>query len=201
MEQQFSGRIAGVGSTSGTRVIIGWWRDSPFGTFADAMIETGDGHRVLLAPSSEVAEFVSTTYVFDEVRIEPITVIDRGAGWVVTSPSLTLEVTLGSRMPVGWLLRMVPSVVATRPWFTRITDPVARLVMGGVRTRGVARAGRQEFYAATDSRAITSCSGTFDGAALGDLAPVWPPCRFGFSSTPRSPSVTSVTTTIRLRSP
>ena len=35
MEQRFSGRIAGVGSTSGTRVVIGWWRDSPFGTFAD----------------------------------------------------------------------------------------------------------------------------------------------------------------------
>ena len=28
------------------------------------------------------------------------------------------------------------------------------------------------------------------------LAPVDPPCRFGFSSTPRRPSVTSVVTTI-----
>jgi hypothetical protein len=30
----------------------------------------------------------------------------------------------------------------------------------------------------------------------GRLAPVDPPCRFGFSSTPRRPSVTSVVTTV-----
>jgi len=35
-----------------------------------------------------------------------------------------------------------------------------------------------------------------DGVDLGELALVDPPCRFGFSSTPRSPSVTSVVTTV-----
>ena len=49
--QQFRGRIAGVGSTSGIRVVVGWWQDSPFGTFADAMVERADGHRMLLAPT------------------------------------------------------------------------------------------------------------------------------------------------------
>jgi hypothetical protein len=68
--------------------------------------------------------------------------------------------------------------------------------MRGVRTRGVARAGRREWYGATDARELTSLSGSFDGAGLGSLAPVDPPCRFGFSSTPRRPTVTTVVTTV-----
>jgi hypothetical protein len=68
--------------------------------------------------------------------------------------------------------------------------------MNGVRTRGTAREGRREWYGATDLRLVTSASGSFDGSPLGTLAPVDPPCRFGFSSTPRTPSVTSVVTTI-----
>ena len=43
--QQFRGRIAGVGSTSGIRVVVGWWQESPYGTFADAMVEHGTDYR------------------------------------------------------------------------------------------------------------------------------------------------------------
>jgi hypothetical protein len=60
----------------------------------------------------------------------------------------------------------------------------------------VARAGRREYYGATDAHAVAAATGTFDGADLGRLAPVDPPCRFGFSSTPRRPSVTTVVTTL-----
>jgi hypothetical protein len=80
--------------------------------------------------------------------------------------------------------------------FATLADPVARVVLRGVRTRGVARAGRREYYGATDVRSVSWVAGRFDGVELGRLAPVEPPCRFGFSSTPRRPSVTSVTTTI-----
>ena len=64
--QRFRGRIAGVGSTSGVRVVVGWWHESPFGPFADAMVERADGHRILLAPTEQVRDLVATTYVFDE---------------------------------------------------------------------------------------------------------------------------------------
>lgn len=201
--RRFRGRIAGIGSTSGVRVVVGWWPESPFGAFADAMVERADGHRVLLAPSDEVAELVSTTYTFDEVRIEPFEV---SAGWAdgdawvrswgPSSPSLSLTLEVGGRTAVGRLLRVVPPALATSPAFATLADPVARVVMRGVRTRGVARAGRREYYGATDVRAVTGMSGSFDGVDLGRLAPVDPPCRFGFSSTPRRPSVTEVTTTI-----
>ena len=194
---RFRGHIAGVGTTSGVRVVVGRWADSPFGAFADAMVETAAGRRVLLAPTREVADFVAATYAFDEVRVEPI-VVD---GWVLGSPSLSLEIVAGRRTGVGRLLRLVPRLVAESPRWCAVTDPVARVVLRGVRTRGSAGNGRREWYGATDVHAVASVSGTFDGADLGALAPVDPPPRFGFSSTPRRPSVTAVVTTIRPAEP
>ncbi|MFQ6171350.1 hypothetical protein ACK8HX_07060 [Oryzobacter sp. R7] len=198
VRQRYRGRIAGVGSSSGVRVVVGWWDESPFGAFADAMVETASGHRVLLAPSEEVAELVASTYTFDEVRLEPVAVVPRpsGGGWTVESPSLAVTVALGGRTALGRWLRLVPPGLAGSPAFATLADPVARVALRGVRTRGVARAGRREYYGATDVRAVTALAGTFDGADLGALRPVDPPCRFGFSSTPRRPSVTEVTTTI-----
>ena len=197
--QRFRGRIAGVGSTSGVRVVVGWWAESPFGAFADAMVERADGHRLLLAPSEEVRDLVSTTYVFDETRVEPFEVVPGGgasSSWVVSSPSLSLRLEVGDRMPLGSLLRLVPRPVARSPLFATVADPFARVALRGVRTRGAALQGRREYYGATDLRQVTGLAGRLDGIPLGELAPVDPPCRFGFSSTPRSPSVTDVVTTI-----
>jgi hypothetical protein len=193
---RFTGRIVGVGSTSGVRVVVGRWADSPLGSFADAMVERGDGHRILLAPDAEVAEFVCTTYEFDEVRVEAFDAVITPRGWRVSADSLTLEVTFGGRMPLGRLLGSVPQALATAPAFTLLTDPVARVLQRGVRTRGTARAGRREFYAATDLHRVTAMRGSFDGADLGALRAVDPPCTFGFGSTPRAPSVTTLVTTI-----
>lgn len=195
--QRFEGRIAGVGSTSGVRVVVGRWERSPMGAFADAMVATAEGRRILLAPSREVADFVAATYSFDEVRIEPFDVTG-DATWQVRSPSLTLVLAVGRRTWLGRLLRLVPRRLGTSPAWCTVTDPVARVVLRGVRTRGSAGGGRREYYAATDHRAVVSASGTFDGVGLGGLAPVSPEPGFGFSSTPPRPSVTSLVTTVQL---
>lgn len=195
--QRFEGRIAGVGSTSGVRVVVGRWERSPLGAFADAMIATAEGRRFLLAPSREVADFVAATYSFDEVRIEPFDVTG-DATWQVRSPSLALVLAVGRRTWLGRLLRLVPRRLGTSPAWCTVTDPVARVVLRGVRTRGSAGGGRREYYAATDHRAVVSASGTFDGVGLGGLAPVSPEPGFGFSSTPPRPSVTSLVTTVQL---
>ena len=192
----FRGSILGIGSASGVRVVVGHWTDTPLGEFSDAMVETATGHRVLLAPRAEVAEFIAGTYVFDETRIEPFRVDAAAERWLVRSPSLSLELGIGRRTPIGMLLRAVPRPLAESPAWCAATDPAARVLLRGVRTRGVAREGRREWYGATDVRAVTSLAGAFDGAALGRLAPVDPPCRFGFSSTPRRPAVTTVVTTV-----
>lgn len=201
---RFAGHIAGTGSASGVRVVVGRWHASPLGSFADVMVETATGHRVLLAPDDAVADFVRDTYTFDEVRIEPVratvwgpgVAAGPGARWQVTSPSLRLDLTVGRRTPIGWLLRAVPGPVATSPAWSAVTDPVARAVLPGVRTRGSARGGRREYYGATDVHAVAAARGAFDGGDLGALAAVDPPPRFGFSSVPPRPSATTVVTSV-----
>ncbi len=194
--QRFVGRIAGVGSTSGTRIVLGRWHDTPLGVFADAMVETRAGHRVLLAPHAAAAEFIAATYTFDEIRIEPITVGAASTHWQVRAPSLTLHLVIGGRTPLGRLLRLVPGRLATSPAWCTVTDPVAGVLLRGVRTRGTAGGDRREWYGATDMHRVLAATGRFDGLDLGSLARVDPPCRFGFSSTPVTPSVTTVTTTV-----
>jgi hypothetical protein len=194
----FRGRILGVGTASGVRLVVGMWDDSPLGAFADVMVELADGHRVLVAPSEAVARFVGQTYAFDETRVEPVAARLDGGGRRLEVETATLELgaTLGRRTPLGWLLRVVPPRLAARPVVSVVTDPVARLVLPGVRTRGTAGGGRREYYGATDVRAVLDVRARLDGQDLGALTPVDPPTRFGFSSTPRRPSLTRVVTTV-----
>ena len=125
-------------------------------------------------------------------------VSDTADGWQVTTPSLSLRLVLGRRTPLGVVLGLVPARVATSPAWCGLVDPVARVVMRGVRTRGTAGHDRREWYGATDMHRVVAMSGSFDGSDLGRLTEVDPPCRFGFSSTPRTPSVTDVVTTVEV---
>ncbi len=198
---RFRGEIVGVGSESGIRIVVGRWQESPLGSFADAMVETAEGERILLVPSLEVSQFIAATYSFDSVRIEDVRIEDVRVAeapdhWSVLSESLVLDVSFGDRTLLGRLLRLVPTRVAQSPVWCTVTDPVARVALRGVRTRGSAGAGRREWYGATDHRIVTDVSGSFDGVELGGLGPVWPPPRFGFSSTPAAPSITQVLTTV-----
>lgn len=199
--QRFRGQIFGCGTTSGTRVVLGHWWESPFGAFADVMVEDVAGHRTLIAPP-RIAAFVSTTYRFDEVVEAPVSVradTGRRTGGHIEAEAgpLRLRAAVGRRTALGWALRLVPPRLATSPRFALLTDPVARLLLDGVRTRGSAGSGRSETYGATDVRAVTSVRATWDGRDLGALADVDPPVRFGFGSTPRRPSLTQVVTTVR----
>ena len=196
--QRFHGQIAGLGSTSGTRVVVGRWATSPFGSFADVMVERTDGHRVLYAPSREVGDFIADTYVFDEIRTLPVVVEVADGRWSVHADDLHLQFTTGRRLPLGWALHVVPQPLAQSTTWAGLVDPVARRVLRGVSTRGQARSGRREWYGATDLHAVTSLRGRLGDVPLGDLTRVDPPTRFGFSSTPPRPSVTSVVTTVEV---
>ncbi len=192
---RFRGEIAGTGTTSGVRVVVGRWHTSPLGAFADAMVERADGHRVLVAPSHDVADFVAATYTFDEVRIEDVEVSGETT-WQLQSSSLVLDLEVGGRTLLGRLLRLVPRRVAQAPWWCALTDVVARVVLRGVRTRGDT-GDRLEWYGATDHRRLDAATGSFDGVELGAMCD-GEATHFGFSSTPRRPSVTAVVTTIEL---
>ena len=193
---RFEGAIAGFGTAVGIRVVVGRWTRTPWGPFADVMVERSDGHRLLMAPDDRVADFVGATYRFEEVVLTPVLVEDTRGGWHVETDQLDVRLTVGGPTALGRLLRLVPSPVATAPWWASTIDPVARVALAGVRTRGSAGSGRTEWYAATAMHRIVAVAGTWLGDPLGGLRPVEPPVRFGVSSAPRTPSVTTVVTTV-----
>ncbi|MFI1680540.1 hypothetical protein [Streptomyces sp. NPDC020607] len=205
---RFDGWIAGLGTGAGVRLVVGYWPVSPLGSFADVMVERADGHRVLLAPSQQVAEFVSATYRFDEIVMCPVAVEagqgqgqrqgQRQAQWTVTAGPLRLVFVPGRSTALGRLLRLVPGRLASSPGWAALCDVPARLLMPGVRTRGSAGRGRREWYAARDLRTITSARASWDGRDLGALTAVEPPVRFGFGSVPRRPSLARVVTTVEI---
>ena len=193
---RFGGEICGFGTTSGWRVVIGRWPDSPFGPIADAMVEDAAGWRTLIAPRLELGSYLADVYEFDATIVAPVTVERSGDGLSFEGGPLRIEAWLGGRDALGWLLRAIPSRLATHPRWSALVDPIARRTLRGVRTRG-RTAGGEEFYGATDRRRVRAVQAAWGGHDLGALAAVDPPVRFGFSSTPRRPSVVAVTTTIR----
>lgn len=194
---RFEGWIAGVGTASGLRAVVGHWPRSPLGAFTDVMVERPDGRRILLAPDERVAAFVGATYTFDETRLGPVTLSTGIGSHRVVAADLDLTLHVGARPPLGWLLRAVPARLATAPaWITAI-DAVARRVLPGVRTVGSAGGGRREYYGARDLHRITDARVRWEGVDQGALAPVRPPVGFGFGSTPSTPSLVRITTLIR----
>ncbi len=195
---RFDGWILGVGTASGTRVVVGHWPRSPLGALADVMVQRPDGVRVLLAPTREAADLIAATYAFDEVQVVPVTVRRPDARtWAVDAGPLRLRVTTGRRPPLGWLLRAVPPPLARTPAWVGLLDRPARLLTG-LRTTGSAGNGRTEWYGVQDLHTVTALDATWDGDPLGALAVVRPPVTFGFGSVPPRPSLARVTTTVQV---
>lgn len=195
---RFDGWILGVGTASGTRAVVGHWPRSPLGPLSDVMVQRPDGHRVLLAPTREAADFIAATYAFDEVRLVPVTVRRPDAAtWEVDAGPLRLRARTGRRSRLGWLLRAVPPRLARTSAWVGLLDRPARLLTG-LRTTGSAGNGRTEWYGVQDLVTVTAVDATWDGGPLGALADVRPPVTFGFGSVPPRPRLARVTTTVQV---
>lgn len=176
---ELRGVIVSSGFASGHRVVVGHWADGPLGAMTDVMWADPDGQRTLVAPSDAAAAFITSVYAFDEVEVTRLEVVTGRRRLVVRTARHALELVAGRgvRLPVP------------RPaWVTRFVEaPVARALMG-VQTYGTSPSGVREWYRADGYRRLAVARGTLDGVDLGPMAPVDPPCGFGFSEPPRRPS-------------
>ncbi|WP_146359325.1 hypothetical protein [Arthrobacter yangruifuii] len=193
---RFRGYIAGLGTSSGTRLVVGHWLQSPLGALTDVMVEDDAGLRTLLAPSDAVARYVGGTYRFDRTVVSPVDAVLSPEFLRVAAGPLRLEARLGPVTLLGRLLEHVPAPLAVAPWWLRLVNPLAGLLIPGVQTAGSAGGGRREFYGVRSIRTLAAVTATWDGADLGGLRPVEPPVKFGFSSVPAAPQIVAVTTTI-----
>ncbi|MFJ3381715.1 MULTISPECIES: hypothetical protein [unclassified Curtobacterium] len=196
VERRFRGRITGVGTSSGVRLVVGMWERSPFGAFTDVFVELPDGSSVLLAPDEIVAAYVSGTYRFDAVEVVDVTARRTASGIDLDAGPLRAAIDVGTISPLGRVLRVVPKPIARDPRWLRAIDPIARLVAPGAGTAGTAGGGRREYYGVTGAHDVTGVRGTWADEPLGSLVPLDPPVRFGFASMPRIPQVVDVETTI-----
>jgi hypothetical protein len=192
----FDGHIAGFGTGSGLRAVVGIWDSSPFGPFGDVMVQEPSGRRLLLAPTPEVADFISSTYSFEEVRVVSVSVRLVQRALTVDAGPLAITACLGGRTLLGLTLRAVPRPLAVHPRWLRTISPVAGLLSGGSRTAGTAGSGRQEHYGVSDLHRIASAVIRWNGTDAGVLAPIAPPVTFGFSSVPPRPGIARVRTTV-----
>src|SRR5215208_5249010 len=122
----FSGWIAGVGTGSGHRLVVGHWHASPYGQVTDAMVEDPAGHRTLYAPTPQLAAFLTAAYRFDGVQVTTCRAWRSGPHWRVHAGPLQLSFAIGRRTLLGWLLWAIPAPLARMPWWMGLLDLAAR---------------------------------------------------------------------------
>jgi hypothetical protein len=181
------GTISSCGFATGDRFVVGAWQRSPIGATVDVMWATPDGTRVLLAPDDQTADFVTSVYAFDEVRVVPVEAVARPRSLELRAGPLDLRLRadgIGFRLP-------------PRPlWFTRWVERPGAWTLMRVRTWGTSPTGVQEWYQARACRFVTEGAASLDGVDLGAVAPLRPACGFGFSESPARPSIVEVRPTL-----
>ncbi|MFE4834360.1 hypothetical protein ACFRAU_06730 [Arthrobacter sp. NPDC056691] len=80
----FDGHIAGIGTASGLRAVVGIWQES----------------------------FIATTYRFEEVRFVEVSAVAAGKSLTVDAGPLVIRAATGGRALLGALLRTVPRPLA-----------------------------------------------------------------------------------------
>lgn len=172
------GSITSVGFDSDHRFVIGDWRHSPIGPFADIMWAQPDGHRVLLAEPA-AASYIVSVYPFDEVRDQAVSAERDGRNYTVRSDGLQLDMKIGVAR-----LSLPP-----RPrWVTTTVENWCSHKLLGVRTHGTSPTGVVEWYRTRTARRVVTATASLNGADLGAFTPLDRPLGFGFTDPPKQPS-------------
>lgn len=205
---RFTGCIAGASFTSGDTIVVGAWRQSPFGQVIDVMWVHPDRGRILLAPTSDVGAYVAGLYSFDEVLVTPVEGGWDGRAIAVCAGPLRVRMMAGDRDLRSWLFATRPRVLRESPRWITLEDRLARPLVGriiggadGVRAAGVAPGGQREFYGIADYRAVTDAVLSVDGTDAGDMRDLPSDLGIGLSSFPTRPAVVHVTTLVEASRP
>ena len=183
----FKGRITSSAFESGDRIVVGAWNESIFGKFTDIMWAKKDGTRVLIAPTQEIADYVTAMYSFDKVIIEALStsLSERSISVECDTMSLEFSWNRGFAIPFKRSLLFIQTVELF----------FAKLIFS-TRTYGITKDNRQEWYAIDRVSHITNAKAIIDGENVGEFTPMKEPCKFGFSEAPRKPSSCEVRTHI-----
>lgn len=200
---RFAGCIAGAAFASGDTVVVGAWRESPFGQIVDVMWVHPDRGRILVAPTEDVGAYVGGLYSFDEVQVVPIRGGWDGRAVAVSAGPLRVRMLAGRRDLRSWLFAVRPRVLRESPRWIALEDRIARPWVGrviggaeGVRAAGIAPGGQREFYAIADYRGVEDAVLTVDGQDAGGLRDLPADLGIGLSSFPTRPAVVHVTTLV-----
>ena len=200
---RFVGCIAGAAFASGDAVVVGAWRESPFGQLVDVMWVRDDRRRVLLAPTAEAGRYVGSLYSFDEVVEVPIEGGWDGHAVAVCAGPLRVRMETNPRDARSWLFAARPRVLRRSAAWISLEDRLARPWVGriiggaeGVRAAGVAPGGQREFYGIEDYRTVAAAGLAVDGADAGALCDLPSDLGIGLSSFPTRPAVVHVATLV-----
>ena len=175
----FTGRITSSGFSSGDRIVIGDWKDSPFGSFTNIMWAKSNGSRILLSPRENLAEYVSSLYSFEEVKITPIEVKRNNREISVKAGNLEVKMAWSLAFPIPiwrpkWFISVFENAIATRFFNTS--------------TFGMTRNGRREWYSIRGISKVIHGECIIDGVNIGQSKNFEIDACFGFSEPPKWPS-------------
>lgn len=178
----FRGRITSSGFESGDSLVIGDWNESPLGAFTNIMWSKPNGRRVLLSPSAEHADFVSSLYDFDEVIVTDIIVNRRRKLISIKTDFLEASISWGVSFPLP-----IP-----RPlWFISSVENLFGKTIFGSSTYGIASDGSREWYSIRGISRVSHAEAKTPDSDFGKFGKTSFAKPFGFSSPPKTP--TSIT--------
>ena len=176
----FVGRITSCGFTSGDRLVIGHWKESPFGSFSDIMWAKPDGTKILIAPNQEIGDYISSMYEFDDIKIEEIRIEENTNQ--IRVETLEINCNFEWRNGISFLIKRRPL------WFVSSVEYLVGWLIFGTKTHGKTKNGKKEWYAVDRLSKLINAKAEINGEDLGEYTSFYPKANFGFSDPPKMPS-------------
>ena len=187
---KFQGRISSSGFSSGERIVVGDWYESPLGEFTNIMWARPDGKRILMSPSKKHADYVSSLYTFEEVNIVPIDIERNKRGISVKAGDLSIN--------MSWKRGL--AIPISRPlWFISTVEQFFANLFFKTKTFGYTCNGLREWYCIQSLSKLNSAKASDGKQDFGEMSIFQTSACFGFSGPPKKPSSVRVNSIIEVK--